>query len=70
MDSLCLILTEKITKRHWPVGAVNKLLYGRDGLVRSVEVRLPLKKEDINADGSHKTQYKLLTRGIEHIIPL
>ena len=70
VDSLCLVLTEKFTKRHWPIAAVNKLLYGRDGLVRSVEVRLPLKREDINADGSHKTHYKLLTRGIEHIIPI
>ena len=70
VDSLCLVLTEKVTRRHWPIAAVNKLLYGRDGLVRSVEVRFPLKREDINENGSHKTQYKLMTRGIEHIIPL
>ena len=70
LNACVLILTEKITKRDWPIGAVNKLLYGRDGLVRSVEVRMPLKASDINPDGSYKTQYKLLTRGIEQIILL
>ena len=65
-----LVLTEKITKRDWPIGAINQLLRGRDGLVRSVEVRLPLKASQVDDDGTHKTQYKLIRRGVEHIIPL
>ena len=60
----------KITKRDWPIGAINQLLRGRDGLVRSVEVRLPLKASQVDDDGTHKTQYKIIRRGVEHIIPL
>ena len=65
-----LVLTEKITKRDWPIGAINQLLRGRDGLVRSVEIRLPLKASQVDDDGKHKTQYKIIRRGVEHIIPL
>ena len=65
-----LVLTEKITKRDWPIGAVNQLLRGRDGLVRSIEVRLLLKASQVNDYGTHKTQYKIIRRGIENIIPL
>ena len=65
-----LVLTEKITKRDWLIGTVNQLLRGRDGLVRSIEVRLPLKASQVNDDGTHKTQYKIIRRGIENIIPL
>ena len=65
-----LVLTEKITKNDWPIGAINQLLRGRDGLVRSVEIRLPLKSSQIDDEGKHKTQYKVIRRGIESIIPL
>ena len=65
-----LVLTEKITKNDRPIGAINQLLRGRDGLVRSVEIRLPLKSSQIDDEGKHKTQYKVIRRGIESIIPL
>ena len=65
-----LVLTERITKRDWPIGAINQVLLGRDGLARSVEVRLPLKASEIDDNGKHKTQYKVIRRGIESIIPL
>lgn len=52
------------------IGCINQLLYERDGIVRSVEIRLPLKSGEINIDGSHETQYKTLRRGIKQIIPL
>ena len=55
-----LVLTEKITKNDWPIGAINQLLRGRDGLVRSVEIRLPLKSSQIDDEGMHKTQYKVI----------
>ena len=65
-----LVLTEKITKHDWPIGAINQILLGRDGLVRSVEVRLPLKACDIDDEGKRRKQYKVIKRGIESVIPL
>ena len=57
-NDYALVLTEKITKRDWPIGAINQLLMGRDGLVRSVEVRLPLKAHQVDDDGKHKHSIK------------
>ena len=69
-NDLVLVLTETITKHDWPIGAINQVLLGRDGLARSVEIRLPLNASEIDDREKHKTQYKIIRRGIESIIPL
>ena len=65
-----LILTEKTTKMSWPVGVIADTFKGRDGLVRTVEIRLPLDACDIDSTGKPKKQYKSIRRGIESIILL
>ena len=57
MGDLVLIETEKKKKFQWPVARVAQILYGDDGLVRTVFVRT---KENKN----------LLTRGIHELFPL
>ena len=52
-----LLETDKKKQFLWPVARVNKVIYGKDGLVRTVLVRT---KENKN----------LLTRGIHEIFPL
>ena len=65
-----LVLTEKITKMSWPVGIITDVFMGRDGLVRTVEIKMPLKSSDIDTKGRPKIQYKVLRRGIESVILL
>ena len=65
-----LVLTEKTTKMSWPVGVIADTFKGRDGLVRTVEIRLPLDACDIDSTGKPKKQYKSIRRGIESIILL
>ena len=62
-----LVLTEKITKMSWPVGIITDVFMGRDALVRTVEIKMPLRSGDIDTKGRPKTQYKVLRRGIEPI---
>ena len=65
-----LVLTEKISKISWPVGVITETFKGRDGLVRTVEIKLPLNACDISSTGRPKKQYKSIRRGIESIILL
>ena len=66
----CLVLTERLTKTCWPVGVVKQVFKGRDGLPRTVEIKMPLQAHEISDLGKPKTQYKTLRRGIESIILL
>ena len=54
---MVLLETDKKKKFQWPVARVNKIIYGKDGLVRTVFVRT-------------KENKALLTRGIHEIYPL
>ena len=38
-DSIVLILDESLPRNNWPLGRVLKTFPGRDGLVRSVQVK-------------------------------
>ena len=43
VNDLVLVLTEKINKFDWPIGRVSNVHKGRDGNVRTVEIKMPIK---------------------------
>ena len=66
----CLVLTEKTGKYDWPTAVVTDVCKGRDGSVRTVEVKLPNSVADIDPKGHPLKQIKTIRRGIESIILL
>ena len=57
VGDLVLLETEKKKKFQWPLARVAQILYGDDGLVRTVFVKT-------------KNSPNLLTRGVHEIYPL
>ena len=53
-----LVLTEKTGKYDWPTAVVTDVFKGRDGLVRTVEVKLPHSAADIDRKGHPLKQIK------------
>ena len=62
-----LLLTEKINKFDWPSGRVSNVHKGRDGYVRTVEIKMPIKAHLSDNKAKPLTQYKYLTSGIQNI---
>ena len=66
----CLVISEKTGKYDWPTAVITDVFKGRDGLVRTVEVKLPHAAADIDRKGHPLKQIKTVRRGIESIILL
>ena len=66
----CLVISEKVGKYDWPTAVIPDVFKGRDGLVRTVEVKLPHSAADIDRKGHPLKQIKTTSRGIESIILL
>ena len=66
----CLVLTEKTGKCDWPSAVVTDVFEERNGLVRTVEVKLPHSAADIDRKGHPLKQIKTIRKGIESIILL
>ena len=66
----CLVISEKTGKYDWPTAVITDVFKGRDGLVRTVEVKLPHSAADISDKGHPLKQIKTIRRGIESIILL
>ena len=64
------MLIEKTGKYDWPTAVVTDVFKGRDGLLRTVEVKLPHSAADIDPQGHPLKQIKTIRRGIESIILL
>ena len=62
---LVIVSTEKTTKNKWPLGIIQEVHAGRDGLVRSALIKMPLSSEKIDAHGRTKAAPKIIRRGIE-----
>ena len=80
VGDVVLVMNNKTTKDSWPIAGVTKIFKSNDGVIRSVEIRLPIDvttKEKIvkfaktSASKPNITyEYKnprLTTRGVEHI---
>ena len=57
----------KINEFDWPIGRVSNVHKGRDGYVRTVEIKMPIKAHLLDDKAKPLTQYKYLTRGIQNI---
>ena len=66
----CLVIGEKTGKYDWPTAVITDVFKGRDGLVPTVEVKLPHSAADISNKGYPLKQIKTIRRGIESIILL
>ena len=66
----CLAISEKVGKYDWPTAVVKEVFKGRDGLVRTVELKVKQPANEINNKGQPLKQYKTIRRGIESIILL
>ena len=64
------MLTEKTGKYDWPTAILTDVFKGMDGLVRTVEVKLPHSAADIDRKGHLLKQIKTIRRGIESTILL
>ena len=75
-----LLLNERHTRNAWPLAIVEKLFRSKDGIVRSVQLRLPLRlnetKKNAKLQNASDTKNKQLhinstprytTRGVENI---
>ena len=67
VNDLVLVLTEKVNKFDWPIGRVSNVHKGRDGNVRTVEIKMPIKAHLLDDKAKPLTRYKYLTRGIQNI---
>ena len=63
----CLATSEKVGKYDWPTAVVKEVFKGRDGLVRTVELKVKQPANEINNKGQPLKQYKTIRRGIESI---
>ena len=60
----------KTGKYDWPTAFVTDVFEGRDGSVRTFEVKLPHSAAEFDRKGHPLKQLKLIRRGIESIILL
>ncbi|CAB4046018.1 Tyrosine- phosphatase Lar, partial [Paramuricea clavata] len=63
IGDLVLIEKENIKRNDWPVARVQQVVTGRDGLVRSLHLRIPSK-------GPGPTTHKIVTRSVHNVFPL
>ena len=64
------MLREKTGKYDWSEAVITDVFKGRDGLVRTVDVKLPHSAADIDHKVHPLKQTKTIGRGIESIILL
>ena len=64
------LLTEKKTKNHLPLGRIIATHAGRDGLIRSETIQLPLTANQIDENGRSLSEPKTIKRGIEGLAML
>ena len=80
VGDLVLVMNNKTTKDSWPIARITKVFKSNDGVIRSVELRLPIivttkeksakfakrsaSKPDITYEYKNP---RITTRGVEHI---
>ena len=79
VGDIVIILNERKTRDTWPIARVTKVFRSRDGVIRSVELKLPIKVETKKKTtkknallSDHRSldveaSNRYTTRGVEHI---
>ena len=79
--SIVLLINERKNRHHWPLARIERVFTSKDGIVRSVELRLPMSAKEVKTKGKKLANKKtgsnnkelclseprLTTRGVENI---
>ena len=76
--SIVLLINERKNRHHWPLARIQRVFTSKDGIVRSVELRLPMSAKEVKTKklakqtGSNNKELcfnepRLTTRGVENI---
>ena len=78
--SIVLLINERKNRHHWPLARIERVFTSKDGIVRSVELRLSMSAKEVKTKGkklaNKKTAFdkdlylseaKLTTRSVENI---
>ena len=60
--SIVLLINERKNRHHWPLARIERVFTSKDGIVRSVELRLPMSAKEVKTKGKKLANKKMTSR--------